>query len=165
MKYITTIGERDFVIEILDEKQILVDGKLYQVDFDSIDDQPVFSLLINGLSFEAYVYPDEDACQVLLRGHSFPVSVLDERDKLLRAAAGDKMGEGAEFQLKAPMPGLIVLIPVDEGQPVEKGDVLVILESMKMQNELKSPRAGTVTRLKIKSGDSVEQHQTLLSVI
>jgi biotin carboxyl carrier protein len=62
------------------------------------------------------------------------------------------------------MPGLIVAIPVEEGQEVKKGQVLVILESMKMQNELKSPREGTVTRLRVKAGDRVEQKATLLSV-
>jgi biotin carboxyl carrier protein len=63
------------------------------------------------------------------------------------------------------MPGLVVTVPVSEGQPVEKGDVLVILESMKMQNELRSPRAGKVNRVRVKSGDNVEQRDTLLSVV
>jgi len=57
-----------------------------------------------------------------------------------------------------------VAIPVGEGQEVQKGDVLVVLESMKMQNELKSPRAGLIARLRVKTGDSVDQHQTLLTV-
>jgi len=82
----------------------------------------------------------------------------------LRAAAGGKAIERGEFHLKAPMPGLVVAVPVVEGQRVNKGDVLVILESMKMQNELKSPREGVVTRLRVGIGDSVEQSQTLLSV-
>jgi biotin carboxyl carrier protein len=63
------------------------------------------------------------------------------------------------------MPGLVVAIPVAEGQPVQKGQVLLILESMKMQNELKSPRDGTVGRLRVKPGETVEQKQTLLSVM
>jgi propionyl-CoA carboxylase alpha chain len=62
------------------------------------------------------------------------------------------------------MPGLVVAIPVEEGQEVKKGQVLVILESMKMQNELKSPRDGRVHRIKAKAGESVEQKQTLLSL-
>jgi biotin carboxyl carrier protein len=62
------------------------------------------------------------------------------------------------------MPGLVVSVPVTEGQAVNKGDILVILESMKMQNELKSLRAGTVTRVKTKGGDSVEQNQVLVTV-
>ena len=63
------------------------------------------------------------------------------------------------------MPGLVIAVPVEEGQPVEKGDVLLILESMKMQNELKSPRAGKVSRVRVAPGDRVEQKQTLLSVV
>jgi biotin carboxyl carrier protein len=59
----------------------------------------------------------------------------------------------------------VVSIPVDEGQPIKKGQVLLILESMKMQNELKSPKDGTVHRLRVKAGETVEQKQTLLSVM
>jgi biotin carboxyl carrier protein len=63
------------------------------------------------------------------------------------------------------MPGLIVTVPVSEGQTVDKGDILVVLESMKMQNQLKSPRPGKVSRVQVKPGDRVEQRDTLLSVI
>jgi propionyl-CoA carboxylase alpha chain len=62
------------------------------------------------------------------------------------------------------MPGLVVAVPVNEGQKVEKGQVLLVLESMKMQNELKAPREGMVGRVRVKPGESVEQKQTLLSV-
>ncbi len=63
------------------------------------------------------------------------------------------------------MPGLVVTVPVKEGQQIEKGQVLVILESMKMQNELKSPRTGKVEHVRVKAGESVEQRQLLLSII
>mgnify|MGYP003407563678 CR=1 FL=1 len=82
----------------------------------------------------------------------------------LRAAAGGAVAESGEFNLKAPMPGLVVSVAVEQDQEVAKGDVLVILESMKMQNELKTPRAGRIERIRVKPGESVEQKQTLLSV-
>ena len=63
------------------------------------------------------------------------------------------------------MPGLIVAVPVAEGQAVQKGDNLVLLESMKMQNELKCLREGKITRIKVKPGDSVEQNQILVTVV
>ncbi|MCS6937600.1 MAG: acetyl-CoA carboxylase biotin carboxyl carrier protein subunit, partial [Candidatus Bipolaricaulota bacterium] len=72
--------------------------------------------------------------------------------------------QSGEFSLRAPMPGLIVAVPVVEGQTVKKGDNLVILESMKMQNELKSPRAGTVTRVNVRAGQSVEQNQVMVTL-
>lgn len=165
MRYVTTIGQQDFEIEIVDENHIILDGNEYEIDFDSIGEQPVFSLLIDGQSFEAFVYPAENTWQVLLRGRSYPALVVDEREKLLRAASGSTVGESTEFHLRAPMPGQVIAVPIAEGDDVQEGVVLVILESMKMQNELKSPRAGTVARLRIKEGDNVEQNETMLSVV
>ncbi len=164
MKYIATIDDKDYVVEIGDDKNISLNGQTCEIDFASVSDQPIFSLLINGKSYEAFVYPQDDEWQVLLLGRLYSVRVEDVREKRLRAAAGGKAVERSEFHLKAPMPGLVVAVPVQEGQQVGKGDVLVILESMKMQNELKSPRDGVVARLRISVGDSVEQSQTLLSV-
>ena len=164
MKYVVEIGEQEFLVEIIDEHNVLLNDQPYQVNFDSIGDQPVYSLLLNGKSYEAYVYPADECWQVLLQGRSYPALVVDEREKRLRAASGGDLGERSEYNLQAPMPGLVIAIPVSEGQQVQKGDILVVLESMKMQNELKSPSAGKVSRLRVEAGDSVEQHQTLLSV-
>jgi biotin carboxyl carrier protein len=164
MKYISTINDVEYLIEIIDERHISVNGKLLTVDFNSVSGQPVYSLLVDGVSVESFVYPGDEKWEVLLMGRQFQVMVEDERDKRLRAAAGGSVSETGEYQLKAPMPGMVVSILVEEGQEVEKGQVLLILESMKMQNELKSPRAGTIGRLRIKAGESVEQRQTLLSV-
>ena len=164
MKYVTTVGEREFLVEIIDERHVSIDGKTYEVDFVSVSGQPVYSLIADGKSHEAYVRESDEGWQVLLRGRLYPVRVEDEREKRLRAAAGGGVAETGEFHLKAPMPGLVVAIPVEEGQQVKKGQVLLILESMKMQNELKSPRDGTVSRIKVRAGESVEQKQPLLSV-
>jgi hypothetical protein len=81
MKYITTLKDHEYTIEIISEKKIIVDGTLYDVDFESISGQPVFSLLLAGESHEAYVYPDEDQWEVLLQGLLYPVLVEDEREK------------------------------------------------------------------------------------
>ena len=164
MKYITTIGGREFEVELIDDDHVIVNGVTYAVDFNSIGNQPVYSMIVDGNSYEAYVYPDDEGWQVLLHGRLFPTTVEDEREKRLRAASGGAVAQRGEFHLKAPMPGLVVAIPVEEGQAIEKGDVLVILESMKMQNELKAPRGGVISRVRVAKGDSVDQRQTLLSV-
>jgi biotin carboxyl carrier protein len=165
MRYLTIIKDQEFQVEVLDERHVVLNGEVYTVDFDAVNDQPVYSLLIDGKSFEAYVYPTLDSWQVLLQGRSYPAQVVDERELRLRAAAGARVSEREEFHLKAPMPGLVVAVPVKEGEEVKKGTVLLILESMKMQNELKSPRPGKVVRLRVQVGDTVEQHQTMLSVV
>ncbi|HJQ14218.1 MAG TPA: biotin/lipoyl-containing protein [Anaerolineales bacterium] len=165
MKYIATVEDKQFLVEIIDDKHISVDGKMYEVDFESVSGQPVYSLIVDGKSHEGYVAQGDDNWQVLLRGRLYPILVEDEREKRLRSAAGGGVAETGEFHLRAPMPGLVVTIPVEEGQQVKKGQVLLILESMKMQNELKSPRDGTIGRVRVKAGETVEQKQTLLSVI
>lgn len=165
MKYITTIDEHEYIVDILDEHRVSVDGVVYRVDFMPVGDQPVYSLVVNGESFDAHVYPNEDTWQVLFHGSLFTACVEDEREKRLRAALAGKVAEHEDFHLKAPMPGMVVSIPVQEGELVKKGNVLVILESMKMQNELRSPRDGKVVRLRVKIGDRVEQRDTMLSVV
>jgi len=165
MKYVTTIEGREYIVDIIDEHRVSVDGEIYQVDFMPVGDQPVYSLLVNGESFDAHVYPNEDTWQVLFHGSLLTATVEDEREKRLRAALAGKVAEHEDFHLKAPMPGMVVSIPVNEGELVQRGNVLVILESMKMQNELRSPRDGKVVRLRVKVGDRVEQRETMLSVV
>ncbi len=166
MKYVTTVNDKEFTIEVVDDQHVRIGDRLIQVNFEPVSGQPVFSLIMDGKSYESFVYEgDEDSWQVLLRGRLFQVRVEDEREKRLRVAAGGGVSEGGEFQMKAPMPGLIVALTVEEGEDVEKGQVLVILESMKMQNELKAPRAGKIGRIRVKAGESVEQKQTMLSIL
>jgi len=166
MKYITTIDDQQYTIEIIDSQHVIFDGKPYKVDFESVSGQPVFTLLINDKSHEAYIYDDDEGgWEVLLKGALYPVSVIDEREHRLRAAFGSSPSQSGEYHLKAPMPGLVISILVKEGDQVKEGDVLLILESMKMQNELKSPREGVVSRVNAKDGDHVERKQMLLSVV
>ncbi|MBK6645680.1 MAG: biotin/lipoyl-binding protein [Anaerolineales bacterium] len=164
MRYISTIDGREFDIEIMDDHHVRIGGRVIAVNFESVSGQPVYSLILDGKSFESFVYESDDEWQVLLRGRQYQVKVEDEREKRLKAAAGGGVAEGGEFHLKAPMPGLVVAIPVSEGQEIQKGQVLVILESMKMQNELKAPRDGVVAHIKAKAGESVEQKQILLNL-
>jgi biotin carboxyl carrier protein len=164
MKYITTVDGKEFQIEVVDEKHVRVGDRLLEVDFESVNGQPVFSVILDGKSYESFISESDEGWQVLMRGKQYQITVEDEREKRLRAAAGGGVAEGGEFNLKAPMPGLVVAIPVAEGQEIKKGQVLIILESMKMQNELKSPKDGIVERIRVKAGESVEQKQALLSV-
>ena len=165
MIYVTTINDKTYTIEINDDHHMQVDGIDYEVEFHRIANQPTYSLIINGQSYVAFISEHESNWQVLLRGRLYEALVEDEREKRLKAAAGVVMGSASgDFNLKAPMPGMVVAVPVSEGLAVKKGDNLIILESMKMQNELKSPREGVVTRIKVKTGDSVEQNQIMVTV-
>ncbi len=165
MKYIATIDDRSFEIDINEQGEIIADGQRLSVDFQSVANQPVYSMLLNGESFEASVSTREMTVEVLLRGRLFLVNVEDERQRRLRETTHIELEQEGEFTLAAPMPGLVVAIPVEVGQNVEKGDNLIILESMKMQNELKAPREGKVSGVRVSPGDSVDQNQVLLTLI
>jgi biotin carboxyl carrier protein len=83
--------------------------------------------------------------------------------RLAEAAQGFAPPSG-EIAVKAPMPGLVVDVAVREGQAVKAGSILVILESMKMENELKAPRAGVISQVRVHRGQTVEQHETLVAI-
>ncbi len=164
MKYIATIKGQSFEIDINESGEILADGQRLEVDFQSVANEPIYSMLLNSESFEANVSSGETAVEVLLRGRLFLVDVEDERQRRLRETTDLKLIEEGEYTMAAPMPGLVVAVPVEVGQEVEKGDNLIILESMKMQNELKAPRGGTISRIQVGPGDSVDQNQALLTL-
>ena len=165
MKYITTVNDHQFEIEINDEVYVTVDGVQHQIDFQAVGNRPLYSLLIGGNSYEAYVEATEDGWQVLHRGNLYHVQVEDERAQRLATMGGIRSSfVRGEYQLKAPMPGMVVEIPVEVGRTVSQGELLVILESMKMQNELKSPCDGVVTRVRATLGDSIEHNQVLVVI-
>ncbi len=165
MKYATFVNERKFEIEINDDDHVTVDGVCHEIDFQAVGNRPLYSLLIGGHSYEAYVEPGDDDWHVLHRGNLYQVRVEDEHTQsLAQLGSASPAVLSGEHYLKAPMPGMVVTIPVAAGQEIAQDEVLVILESMKMQNELKSPYDGVVTRINVLPGDRIEQNQVLVVI-
>lgn len=94
-------------------------------------------------------------------GRAFRAEVLDERAARVRRLFGPA-GRAATPVLKAPMPGLVVRVGVEDGQAVETGAPVVIVEAMKMENELRAPAAAKVARVRVAAGDAVEKGQVLV---
>jgi biotin carboxyl carrier protein len=164
VKYSTTVGDKTFIIDVNREEQVTVDGEVVPLNMISIDRATAYSLLLNHDSYEVLVDEESGDYRVLLSGHLFNVQVEDERARRLAQASRGFTPASGEIHIKAPMPGLIAAIPVNEGQLVKKGDVLIILESMKMENELKAPRDGSVSAVRVTSRQNVEQNQTLVTI-
>jgi hypothetical protein len=91
MRYVTTIEEREYIVEILDEHHIEIDGTVFDVNFDQVGNQPVYSLIVDGRSYDAHVYQEEDRWQVLIHGSLYSAKVEDEREKRLRASLGGSL--------------------------------------------------------------------------
>jgi biotin carboxyl carrier protein len=164
MKYYATIDDKEYEIEIDQQGELCIEGECEIIDFRSIGRRSVYSLLLGNASYEALVEPRDNGYEVMVEGTLYYVRVQDERMRRLSQAAKGFAPPSGEIAIKAPMPGLIVAVSVEEGQAVEEGDVLVILESMKMENELRAPRAGVVSRLGVQHGQSVEQHEVLVAI-
>ncbi len=164
MKYITIIGDQQFTIDINRDGQITVDGEIINVDMQQTRDTTMHSIIIEGQSHDVRMNEEGGVYVAQLRGQIFEVTVEDEHTRRL---AGLKSGPApitGEVVIKSPMPGVVVDVLVSQGQTVEKGEVVVILESMKMQNEFKTPRAGTVQTARVAAGDKVEQNTILLTI-
>jgi biotin carboxyl carrier protein len=162
MKYITTIDDVDFEVEILNDHQVRLNDKIYEINFEEISSEMIYSIIVDGNAYEINISEEENEWYVLIQGTMYNAEVIDEREKRLREASGELALSSGEYTLIAPMPGLVVKVPIKVGKRVDKGDVLVILESMKMQNELKSPHKGTVTEVNIKKGDRVEKREAMV---
>jgi biotin carboxyl carrier protein len=161
-RYFTTINGHGYEFEISSEGEVTLDGRQLRIDFRAISGLPVYSLLLDAQSYQAVIEPAQSGLAVHLRGRLYQATVEDETQRLLRETAGAFNVGSEEFKLKAPMPGMVVAVPVANGQQVKKGQDLVILESMKMQNELKAPRPGMVCRVLVQAGDNVDQNQVMV---
>jgi biotin carboxyl carrier protein len=142
--------------------RVVVDGE--PVDLASVADvslelvEPnVWSVLLAGRSFEVWL----DDGQIRVAGRAFDVRVEDPRALSAETAGG---AAGGRRQLLASMPGKVVRLLVAEGEEVVAGQGIVVVEAMKMQNEMPSPKAGRVTLIGIKEGDAVAAGQVLAAI-
>ena len=121
----------------------------------------VYSILLDGRSYDAHVERTERHLLVTVQGHRFEVEVYDPRR--WSRASGGRHGEGVET-VAAPMPGKVVRVLVAPGDPVEAGQGLLVVEAMKMQNEMKATRAGKVLSVTAKEGATVAAGEVLATI-
>ena len=162
MKFEVTISDTRRIVELerdANRWRISLDGE--PVDADAVEIAPNnFSVLLNGKSHEILVTPSPNGTLTLQAAHrEFIAEVLDSR-----AWRGRRHGaleaEGRQ-QILAPMPGKIIRVLVKSGEKVEAGQGLLVVEAMKMQNEIRSPKSGTVDRLLVKEGQPVNAGEVL----
>ncbi|QRK12827.1 biotin/lipoyl-binding protein [Archangium violaceum] len=137
-------------------------GKTFLVDALTLDHGAV-SMLVDGHSYGVEFDEQGDEVQVLVRGQVTRIDVADERRLRLRAGSAGFSVEGKQV-IAAPMPGKVVKVLVKLGDEVKEGQGLVVVEAMKMENELKSPKAGKVVELPAKEGTAVEINAKLVVV-
>lgn len=164
MKYLVRVEGRTMEIDIRDNGEIWVDGEKRQVDVHGIDNLDLYSVLHNNISYE--VFAEEEAGQYLIQVHGelFSVEVKDAIGARVRKQTAEPGCPRGAVDLLAPIPGVVVGLWVDVGQAVEAGQVVAVLESMKMQNELKAPCAGKVKEIRVELEQAVESGQALMVI-
>ncbi len=163
MRYTAIINDKAYQIEIGANNTVLVNGEPHSVDFRGIDGTTLFSLLIDNRSWEVLVERTGDEYRILIDGELHVVNIQDERTRRLSKAEAKGAGSG-DVTIKAPMPGLVRAINVNVGDSVIARQGVVILEAMKMENELRTPRVGVVKEIRVKPGDKVKQGQVLVII-
>jgi biotin carboxyl carrier protein len=166
MAFIARLGEQTYTVEIEEADKsvykVSIDGSEFLVDGKKTG-RTNYSLIVDDRSFEVEVDHTNDEYRVLVDGRNYHINLVDERRVRIGAAQS-----GLEFQgrqkVSVPMPGKVIAVLVAEGDTVEKGQGLVIVEAMKMENEVRSPINGEVKEIKARPGETVEGGTVLLIV-
>jgi len=166
MAFIAKLGDQSYTLEIEEMGKSLyrvsVDGNEFLVDGKKTG-RTNYSLIVDNRSFEIEVDHAEDEYRVLVDGRNYHVNLVDERRVRIGGGQSEIQLQGRQ-KVSVPMPGKVIAVLVSEGDSIEKGQGVVIVEAMKMENEVRSPIAGEVKEIKVKTGDAVEGGAVLLIV-
>jgi biotin carboxyl carrier protein len=166
MTYFAHSGGGDHRLDVWQGKdglRVRLDDRELHVNFLQVD-PGLYSLLIEGRSYEIDLLKLEDALMVLVNGQPFRVEIQEERERRLRVAVGKAEIKAGKRAVVAPMPGKVVRLLVRAGDAVRPGDGLIVVEAMKMENELKAPAAGTVKEIRVEEGKAVSGGDVLLVI-
>ena len=188
MPYIVTINDQSYTVDTGENKHqrdIRVDGTMESIDWRQIaplaadlkgtvdwtaSEGGQFSLIIEGKSYQVFARrlntPDEkdgSTYEMEVAGQRFEVHVEDERERAIRGSIASAH-EVSQAMVRAPMPGLVLGIPLQVGTSVARGQTVAILEAMKMENDLPSPIAGRIQEIRVNQGQTVNQGDVLVVI-
>jgi pyruvate carboxylase subunit B len=165
MKYFVRLGSRTIEVEVLGGA-VRVDGETLDAHLAAVPGTPLHHLLLGGDSWTVAAQALEGMGLWALGavGERVEVEAVDERTQAIRALTGKKGSSSGGGVVKAPMPGLVVRVPVTEGQRVAAGAGLVVVEAMKMENELKATLPGVVLKVHVMAGAVVEKGAPLVTL-
>lgn len=164
MKLWVTLEGREAEVTFRTEGDRLIletDGRHIEADFVRLPDGEVYSLLVDGRSHVVRVAPDGEGLEVGIRGVTIPVEVKHPLEKMLQAVGGGRAAARGE-NVTAPMPGVVVAVRVKPGDAVKAGQAVVVVEAMKMQNELAVHHDGVVAEVLVSERAAVAAGQVLV---
>ena len=160
-------NKNEHSIEFADAKGGIIDGNDFVWDIVEVKNGS-FHVLKNSKSYTLEVIKadqNEKSFLVSVNGNKYQLQIKDKFDELLKSLGMDNLNASKVNEIKAPMPGLVIDVVVSEGTVVKKGDAILVLEAMKMENIIKSPTDGTIKKINVKKGIAVEKNQVLINFI
>jgi len=161
-------GESSYKSEIKATEGHKISGVLNEAEFEADIiriREGVYHLLKDNTSYNIEIVkhiPEDKKLIIKVNNNKYTLDVKDKYDELLHNLGLDNLAAKKVNDIKAPMPGMVINILVSEGQEVKKGDALIVLEAMKMENILKSPTDGTIKKIAAVKGSAVEKNQLLI---
>ncbi len=165
MKYLVKIGGKSYEVDISEadgEVRISLDGKPVQADWVNISEKNLASFLFNNKSFDLEFSKNEGKTSVFLSGKRYDCVLEDERTQKLKSLGVLKVDTRKENELRSPMPGLVTAIEVKDGDMVVAGQGVIIVEAMKMENELKAKHDAKVKEIRVKEHQAVDKDEVLI---
>ncbi len=165
MEYVATTEAGEIPITIAEgDRKVWVNSCEHQVDLQDDGNHAVVSLLVDNHSYAVSIESTGDVFRIVVAGRVYPIRVATRLRQQLAAAAGQQRIVPEDMQIRAPMPGLVVSVAVQPGQAVSSHDLLLVLESMKMQNEVRASEAGLVREVRALAGQMVDGGQVLMVI-
>jgi biotin carboxyl carrier protein len=162
VKYFVAVNGRQMEVE-LEGGRVTVDGAVHQAALIQLPGTPLRQLLLGERMLVFSVEsPGRGAWHLGHHGDRWEVDVVDERTRHIRSLTGEGQKRIGGGVLRAPMPGLVVRVLVEPGQRVAAEAGVVVLEAMKMENQLKAPAAGVVKAIRVGPGKAVEKGEVLV---
>ncbi len=163
--YQVKVNEKyNFVVQT-ENKQFKVNNEVIKLDQIFLN-QNSSHILYQNKSYLVEVVElikEEKKAIIKINGNIYTLNVEDQYNQLLKQLGMDNLAVNKILQVKAPMPGLVLSVLVAEGDEVKKGDSLLVLEAMKMENMIKSPTDGIIKKIEVKPGNTVEKNELLIS--
>ncbi len=168
-EYVVRFGDRELHVSLVAEQDIgwtvVVDGRAYPTEIRRLT-ASTWSLLVAGRSHLVHAKRQGEVSRVAIGAESHRLTVLNARRARFEAVAGKLSSESSRKEsLAAPIAGKVVALPVSVGEAVVPGQSLVVVEAMKMENELRSTHGGVVKAIHVAIGEVVETGQELVSVV
>lgn len=154
-----------FSFEVDGKNPITINGNSFEGDVAQLAGNR-FHIIRNHRSYTAELFDvnhDDKTCKIKVNGHIYNIEIKDQFDQLLHQLGMDQLAGHKVPDLKVPMPGLVLHVLVKDGDSIQKGDNILVLEAMKMENILKAPADGIIKSVKVVPGDKVEKNQVMIT--